>query len=184
MTANRDHAAALCREMELGYRRLKAEDCPPELTLARNHVLGEIRKYLDGAWDWAAIEEKDEKFKGKLKDDISPDVNTIREHSVVLVGFIDEFYQYVMNFDVKPRSDAPGLCEGMELGYHEFQSVVLSSQLSGAQGRVLERVRTYLDKAWDWTVSEEGDEVKRQYKSDIFEWEAVPAPECRVTPTP
>lgn len=181
---DRDHAPALCREIELDYRRLKAKDCPSELTLARDHVLEEIHKYLDGAWDWAAIEEKDEKFKRELKENISPDVKAISEHADELVSFIDECYRFVREFEGRPRDDAPALCERMELRYHGFQAVVLQAQLKGAQSHVLEGVHAYLEKAWDWTVSEEGDEVKRQYRRDVFEWEEVPSPDCVITPTP
>jgi len=181
---DRDGAPALCREIELGYRRLKAEVCPSELTTARDHVLGEIRKYLDGAWDWAAIEEKDERFKRGLKENISPDVAAIRTNATELVSFVDGFYGFVRDFEGRPRGEAPALCEGMELRYHEFQAVAFPSQLKEAQSRVLEGVRAYLEKAWDWAVSTEGDEVKRQYKRDVFEWEAVPTPECVITPTP
>lgn len=183
-TESRGGAADICREIELGYRELKAEDCPSELSLARDHVLGEIRKYLDGAWDWAAIEEKDERFKRELKENISADVEAIRANATELVSFIDEFYGFVRDFEGTPRGGAPALCEGMELSYHEFQAVAFPSQLKGAQSQVLGGVRAYLEKAWDWAVSAEGDEVKREYKSDVFEWEAVPTPECTITPIP
>ncbi len=72
-------------------------------------MLGEIRKYLDGAWDWAALEEKDEKFKRELKENISPDVKAISEHTDELVSFIDEFYRFVRDFEGGPRYDAPSL---------------------------------------------------------------------------
>ena len=49
---------------------------------------------------------------------------------------------------------------------------------------MLGEIRKYLDRAWDWAVSAEGDEVKRQYKRGVFEWEEVPSPECVITPTP
>lgn len=181
---NRTLAAGICRDMEVDYRRLRAESYPPELKDARDHVLGEIRKFLNGAWDWAAIEEKDEWFKRKLEEDISSDVKEIETDAAELVRFIDELYSFVRAFEDRPRSEAPSLCEGMELRYHALQAAGFASRIEGAKKYVLKGVRDYLEKAWDWAVSEEGDEVKRQFKKDVFDWEAVPSAECRVTPTP
>jgi hypothetical protein len=180
-TESRADAANICRDMELCYYRLKAEDYPPELKSAREHVLSKMDNYLAGAWDWAAIEGKNGKFKKELKKNIS-DVKEIREGAEKLVNFIDKLYGFVRNFEANPQQDA--LCEE-ESSYHELRAIAFPSQLKEAQSYVVERTRAYLDKAWYYiAVGETKDEVRVQYKKDVFDWDEVPSPECVITPTP
>ena len=181
-TESRADAASICRDMELCYCRLKAEDHPLELKSAREHVLSKMDNYLNGAWDWAAIEGKNEKFKKGLKKDIKGDVKEIREGAKKLVNFIDKLYGFVRNFEANPQKDA--LCEE-ESSYHELRAIAFPSQLKEAQGYVVERIHAYLDKAWYYiAVGEAKDEVRVQYKKDVFEWDEVPSPECVITTTP
>jgi hypothetical protein len=58
--SSRTDAPELCKEMELLYHDFKAETPPGELVSAQEQVLKGARAYLDGAWDWAASEEKTE----------------------------------------------------------------------------------------------------------------------------
>jgi len=107
---------------------------------------------------------------------VSVDIMAIKTHAGKLVEFIDEFMALIEDFEAKPRTDAPELCTKMELLYREFKAETPPDELAPAQERVLKGVRTYLDGAWDWTVSEEKAEaeVKKQLREDFLKLEGLP----------
>jgi hypothetical protein len=88
------------------------------------------------------------------------DVMEIKTHAGKLVEFIDKFTAHIEDFKESSRTDAPELCQKMELLYHEFKAETPPGELVPAQERVLERARVYLDGAWDWIVSEEKPEAE------------------------
>jgi hypothetical protein len=160
-TESRADAANICRDMELCYRKLRAEDHPSKLKPAREHVLSKMENYLDGAWDWVAIEEKDEEFKRGLKKDIKGDVKEIREGAEKLAAFIDRFYESVRNFEGK---DAKTLCDAINSCRSDFEGISFQPQLKDAQDSVLYALE---------------DLYEALYCKD-----AEKTPECEITPTP
>ncbi len=186
-TDSRSEAADTCRDIELDYCRLKEEQFPSELKPAQEYAVGEINQYLhddDGAWIWAAIEEKDDEFRKQLKKGIADDVWKIRDKAEELVEFIDRLYEFVTAFEEMSQWDAE-LVSDEECDYHEFQDMSCPSRLQGAKDYVLGGAREYLDKVWDYCrASETGDEVRARFKEDVFGWDGMPSPKCTVTPTP
>ena len=186
-TGSRSEAADICRDIELDYCRLEEEQFPSDLKPAQEYVVREIDKYLhddDGAWIWAAIEEKDDEFRKQLKKGIADDVWEIRDKAEELVEFIDKLYAFVSAFERMSNWDAL-MVSDEECEYHAFQDMACPVQLQGAKNYVLEGAREYLDKVWDYCrASETGDEVRAQFKQDVFGWDEMPSPKCTVTPTP
>jgi hypothetical protein len=185
-TGSRSEAANICRDIEIDYCELKEMTFPPELKPAQDYVVDETNKYLhddDGAWIWAAIEEKDDSFRKQLKRRISDDVWEIRDKSVALVEFIDKLYVFVGAFEGMTTWNALTVSDH-ECDYHEFQDNTCPSQLQGAKAYVLGGTREYLDKVWDYCrASETGDEVRAQFKEDVFGWYEMPSRECVISPS-
>lgn len=157
---SRGDAADICRDMELGYRRLKAEDHPSELKSAWGYVLQEIRKYLDGAWDWAAVEEEGEKVERPLRRDIPGDVWDIRNDAEALSDFIDQFYGFVRDFEGR---DAETLCTEIESSQSDLKKAIGSPKLEDAQNSILAALEALYEAL---------------YCEDVEE-----TPECEITPT-